>query len=239
MCIYAKQVNPEFQESPLFDIGEWPEGIMVTGNRDFYSRTTSDYEDIMRYFDEMANDFEDSCYYWTTENGKIIKKSKKPDCSIAEILRSYGFKRNDGKSWTNQQKHKWKIIMEDDRGVESEEIVCAALQLITGYKWGYQQISGCSQGDWNYIYYREDLWDDQQIKNFETMYFNTGSEWVIHDGDEVPENPEDIYGVNMYCCGWNSDAIKKEIAAAEGENPENVILFAFAGYQKIPTYNRV
>lgn len=36
MKIYAKQISPENQESPLF-LGEefWPEGIILDGNRDY------------------------------------------------------------------------------------------------------------------------------------------------------------------------------------------------------------
>ena len=55
MKIYAKQISPENQESPLF-LGEefWPEGIILDGNRDYTSRTISAYDDIKRYFDDMA-----------------------------------------------------------------------------------------------------------------------------------------------------------------------------------------
>lgn len=40
MKIYAKQISPEYQESPLF-LGDefWPEGIILDGNRDYKSRT--------------------------------------------------------------------------------------------------------------------------------------------------------------------------------------------------------
>lgn len=35
MKIYAKQVNPEYQESPIFYDGCFPDNIAVCGNRDF------------------------------------------------------------------------------------------------------------------------------------------------------------------------------------------------------------
>ena len=35
MKIYAKQINPEFQESLLFEDGLFPENMVVCGNRDF------------------------------------------------------------------------------------------------------------------------------------------------------------------------------------------------------------
>lgn len=55
MKIYAKQISPEYQESPLFLCEEfWPEGIILDGNRDYTSRTISAYDDIKRYFDDMT-----------------------------------------------------------------------------------------------------------------------------------------------------------------------------------------
>ena len=77
MKIYAKQISPEYQESPLF-LGDefWPEGIILDGNRDYQSRTIPAYDDIKRYFDEMAEEWEnDGCYY--TYNVKGLKPIRK------------------------------------------------------------------------------------------------------------------------------------------------------------------
>lgn len=41
MKIYAKQINPEFQESLLFEDGLFPENMVVCGNRDFKERKTA------------------------------------------------------------------------------------------------------------------------------------------------------------------------------------------------------
>lgn len=53
--VYAKQVPPEWQESPLFNMGYfeemWP-GIYLTGNRNFRGYTTDEFDAIYDRFDE-------------------------------------------------------------------------------------------------------------------------------------------------------------------------------------------
>ena len=45
--IYARQIAPEWQESPIFLDGMFPENIVVTGNRDYISRTTAEYDRVL------------------------------------------------------------------------------------------------------------------------------------------------------------------------------------------------
>ena len=98
MKIYARQISPECQESPLF-LGEefWPEGIILDGNRHYKSHTIPVYDQITRYFDDMAGEWEnDGCYY-IYEDGKPILHKCKREYTIAEHLRGYGFQREDEK----------------------------------------------------------------------------------------------------------------------------------------------
>ena len=46
--IYARQISPEYQESPLY-LGEefWPDDIILTGNRDYREHTTAPYDAII------------------------------------------------------------------------------------------------------------------------------------------------------------------------------------------------
>lgn len=84
-------------------------------------------------------------------------------------------------------------------------------------------------------------WNREELDHFETEYFNTGSEWIVHDEKEEPENPEDISGYSIYCHGWNNDQIKEEIAEAQGKKAEEVeiVLFAFKTYTRTPVYEAV
>lgn len=120
------------------------------------------------------------------------------------------------------------------------EILCKVLSIVTGKKWDHRMISGCCQGDWNYIFYPVDEWTREQIEVFETEYFNTGTEWIVHDEDADPESPEEISGFSIYCVSWNTEGIKKEIAGAVPDgDPADVVLYEFAGYSRTAVYREV
>ena len=60
---------------------------------------------------------------------------------------------------------------------------------------------------------------------------------IVHDGDTEPTNPEEIDGCAYYCVSWNDEGIKKELAEAVGvENPEDIILYKYAGSVSVPIY---
>lgn len=216
--IYARQVNPEYQESPLFIEGCFPDDIICDGNRHYISHTTREYDEIIERFDEMAWEWE-NCHY----------------CTLAEILQSYGLERNDGKPWSTQQRGKWRKLFESGHDADDDEIILSALELITGRKWESHTISGCCQGDWQNIIVPE-TWSREDVRIFESEYFNLGSEWCIHDSDGVVESADDIEGFYMYCHGYGEDEIKAEIAACVGGNPADVVLYTFTGYQRIELY---
>lgn len=205
--VYARQINLEYQESPLMLDDIFPNNIIVCGNKDYKAHTIPEYDHIMDYFDDMANDYDD------------CKKQ-----SIAELLRYYGFYRNDGKSWTNKQKHEWRMLMESGDSSDDDEIILSALRLLTGKKWNTCGIHGCCQSDWQDIYYPVDEWDIKAIECFESEYFNLGSEWEIHDSDIVLESVDDISGYCVYCYSWDEYEIQAEIANIVGCNPDDVIL---------------
>lgn len=89
--------------------------------------------------------------------------------------------------------------------------------------------------------YDVEKWSREELDHFETEYFNTGSEWIVHDEKAEPESPEDISGYSVYCHGWNNDQIKEEIAEAQGKKAEEVevVLFAFKTYARTPVYEAV
>lgn len=68
MKIYAKQINPEFQESLLFEDGLFPENMVVCGNRDFKERKTAVFTLVENALDngdlqEALEDLETGGYY--------------------------------------------------------------------------------------------------------------------------------------------------------------------------------
>lgn len=64
MKIYARQIAPEYQESPLFYEDMFPDNMIVSGNRHYKEHTTPTFDQINRYFDEMAGAWEDANFYY-------------------------------------------------------------------------------------------------------------------------------------------------------------------------------
>ena len=220
MKIYAKQINPAYQESPLFYDDMFPNDIAVCGNREY-----------IEHCPEVFN-----LVYSVLSEGEL-----------AELLEN----KNGWKNWykniteaitdylpPEKEKYSTKDIGALKRLVlqyaqcssrEEDSILCSVLSIVTGHKWDCRKICGCTQSEWNYIYYPVDEWSKAALEAFEAVYFNTGSEWIIDEGDFNPDkdNPEEISGYSVYCVSWNDDGIKQEIANSAGVNIDDVILFPF------------
>ena len=53
MKIYARQINPEYQESPLFMGDEFfPDNIAVCGNRDYHSHKPELFENVQNVLEQ-------------------------------------------------------------------------------------------------------------------------------------------------------------------------------------------
>lgn len=239
MKIYARQISPEYQESPLFLDECFPDDIILTGNRDYNSHTTPEFDKIATDFDSMAGTWENDRFFYRWNGAGYDKIPQKPEYTLQELLTEYGFTRPDGKPWTTQQRHRWRVLMEGENGAEDESTILAALELLTGYKWESGEIRGSCQGDWQGIFYRADTWSRDSLRAFETEYFNEGSEWIVHDKDMRPESPEDITGFSMYCTEWREEDIAAAIAEAVGGKPEDVILYAYDGETRTAKYRKV
>lgn len=232
MKIYARQVDPTYQESYLFDDdGNGVEYINVWGNGDYQSRTSGLFDRVKECLDagELAEDIE-----------AVMGKSPSAIYgSITEAINNQLW-RDDGKPYSTQQIGKLKQLVlrySDCKSSEEDDILVDVLSIVTGEKWDYKQICGSCQGEWNNVYYPVEKWTKEQLDIFETMYFNTGSEWIIHEGDTEPTIPEEIDGCACYCVSWNDEGIKKEIADIAGGNVEDVVLYKYAGSVSVPVYS--
>lgn len=229
MKIYAKQIPPEYQESPLF-MGEWPENVFVFGNR-HYQQHNGRLEDIRRGLENIADTLEDMQRgaAWT-RNGNLH----------AAIW--YEIPRDNGAGYTRAERLQIVEIALDYCGAmnssSENDALCAALEIVTGRPWEYATICGSVQSEWNNVIYPAE-YGREWLEYFETEYFNTGSEWIIHDGDAVPDGPEDIDGFAMYAHGWSDEQIKKEIADAYGAPGAEVILYKFTCWKRAAGYMEV
>lgn len=232
MKIYARQIMPEFQDSRIFDDdGNGVEYINVWGNKDYQSRTSSVFDRVKECLDagELAEDIE-------------AVMGKNPSAIYGNITEAINNQlwRDDGKTYSTRQIGKLKQLVlrySDCKSSEEDQILVDVLSIVTGEEWDYRNIHGCCQSEWNTVYYPVKYWTKESLDAFETMYFNTGSEWIVHEGDTEPTSPEEIDGCAYYCVSWNDEGIKKELAEAAGGKAEDVVLYKYAGSVSMPVYN--
>lgn len=232
MKIYARQINPQYQDSIIFDDdGNGVEYINVWGNKNYQSRTSSVFDRVKECLDagELASEIE-----------AITEKSSYAIYgNVTEAINNWLY-RDDGKAYGTQQIRKLKQLVlrySDCHRSEEDQILVDVLSIVTGEEWDCKDIHGCSQSEWNTVYYPVKYWTEESLEAFETMYFNNGSEWIVHEGDTEPTSPEEIDGCAYYCVSWNDEGIKKELAEAVGaENPEDIVLYKYAGSVSTPVY---
>lgn len=216
--IYARQIRPECQESPLFLFDEWPEDMILTGNRRLNFHTTPLYDRFVDQWEMLYNALEDI----RARNGWAVYGT------ATEAIMDY-FPPEHKPKYSTRDIRMWKSILAEMCNKEENALICKALELMTGKTWGYTTLHGCCQGDWQNIIYCADNWSRETLREFEMEYFNMGSEWLIHDGTEAPETPEDIEGFTVYCATYDEDEIRRIIADAAGGNPEDVVMYAYDG----------
>lgn len=234
--IFARQIAPEYQESPLFmsDWFDWDaEKLSVCGNGYFCEHKSELFERVEQALESDLSYILDgikdgSTEYYTTATEAITDYLPPEKC---------------GKRYSTREIHELRELVLDYAGSyaarDCDNIVCDVLSIVSGERYDCRTIRGSSQGDWNTVYYAVSAWNDEALENFETEYFNTGSEWIIHDEPNEPEAPEDITGYSVYCHGWNTDGIRREIAECAGVSPEDVVLYEYAGYSKVAKYHLV
>lgn len=225
----AKQVNPEYQQSPLMWEdnweGTWLEELCVFGNKDYKDHLTSEAKDIIKYLDEACE-----CYVEIQENSmyKIFD-------TIEEIIAHYF----EGKGSVSEWEKVFKMYIEEGFDLQPD-IMCKALTVYSGKSYECRRISGCVQGDWNILYYPSDEWNDKQIEQIEVEYFNTGDEWLISvepiDENTPPEQMQDT--VSYYTHEWNTERRKEELAEAIGCNTDDLIMYEFMEV-KVAAYERI
>ena len=224
--IYARQISPEYQESPLMMGGEfWPDDIIVTGNRDYRTHATPAYTALIGNIDSAADDLKDIGY----RVGWYANATEYIDDVFAPYHKA---------GYNTKEIARWKLIAAewfDANRDEESQLICQALYLMTGTAYEYNTIRGCCQGDWQEMYSPVHFNPDF-VRNFEAEYFNTGTEWIVHDGDEAPESPDDISGYSMYCYSYNP---AEEIARESGVDVADVVLYEFDGYTRTAQYKEV
>lgn len=230
MKYYARQIAPEYQESPLF-MGDWPENVYVFGNR-HYIEHTEGLQEIRDALENIAEAFEEmqrgeygdgnanlhACIWYHMEKNSDEGYTRAERLEIVQLAMEY----MHSFSWSDAEIN----------------VMLRVLKIVRGEEYATATIRGCCQGDWQEIIYPA-RYGREWLEAFETEYFNTGTEWEIHDGDDTPDSPEEIYGYSVYCHTWRDDDTRAEIADAIGCDPSDVIMYEFDGYDYTPVYKEV
>ena len=224
--VYARQVNPMYSGefiSDIFEYDEYYNNITVCGNDSLYCRQT---EVFTRVYDALNSG--NLAYYLDN-----IDNYYTPYTTVTEAINDYLY-REDGKKYSCKDIHDLRKLVDEYSTCHSSkenDIICKVLSIVTRQDYDYTSIRGYCQGDWNEVFYPVDEYSNDDIRTFEAYYFNTGSEWIIHDGNDIPESAEDIDGYSMYCVTYDA---QKEIAESEGVNPEDVVLYEY--HEKMQPY---
>lgn len=234
--VYAVQVSPEYQSSPLsLGCACFPDNVAVFGNNRLVKYIP---KNVQRVIDVI----QDSVLLDALDDIRINSEARRYDSDEEAINDLIPPEQDRDPYNTNDVISIAKIIIGEDEGkISFQEATRALLTITSGKEWGFKNIHGSSQDEWDHMYYIVDNWEDEAIRAFETEYFNEGSEWIIHDSDEAPESPQDIEGFSIYSVNHEIEDIRKEIAQTVYGDEENVsvILYQFDGYIKTPKYNVV
>lgn len=230
MTIYAKQVDYQYQESPLSVNGydtekEWPE-IAIYGNRDFCDHIPENIERIMNVLNdgELADVLDSFNRRLRDYNTEVYK-------NVSEAI--YDFLKPEHKTrYSTREIHMLNNLV-CSYGIysrEDEKILVSVLDIVTGKKWTTSTIRGNCQSDWQIVIYPADVYSDSDIEQLEADYFNTGTEWIIHDEESAPESEDDISGYSVYCYSWSVESIADEILDyAGGNHTDDIVLYPIDG----------
>lgn len=232
MYIYARQIKPEYLESPMcldnYDTeATWPE-VAIFGNDHFGEHIPEEIKRVMDVLDngELYDDIQ--CirergrgYSWTWNAYEHYG-------NVTRAIMDYLWPVHKEKYSTREIHALVKLIM-DYTGDDSD--ICAVLQIRTGRPWNTGTIRGCCQGDWQNVIYPADVYSRKDMDYLEMDYFNTGSEWMIHDEQTAPDEEAegaDISGFCVYCYSWDTDGIARELlSAAMADENDSVVMWSY------------
>lgn len=204
--ICVRQVEPEMQDLSIYlDCYVDMDSIIIRGNRDFMGHTTEEYKNINIVLNELE-------YFLCVYRGR----------GLSEFCNEM-FPRE--LPYLSEEIIRWKKLLRNViRNGVTKGSICDALSLVYAREYECVTIRGCCQGEWQYLYYPAE-YDDETVKEIESLYFNLGDEWIVDD-----------YGIAIATVANDDFNIKTEISEATGFEPENIELYTFAGYDMYPRY---
>lgn len=225
--IFAFQVNPEYQESPLNCYEMFPDNIAVLGN----DRMN---EHIPKRCEKALEALRNDSFWVDVENSERAEYA-----DVSDVLGDW-IPRENGAAYNASEcsafaEHLLHGDLDDD-----VDALAALMALIEGKPWKSRTIRGTCQSDWNEIAYPVDEWPDAALIAFECEYWNMGDEWIVYEVDATALEKIDLEDVTRddlegacemssctYTHEWGDEKMKNEIAAAFDAAPEDVVLLKF------------
>lgn len=196
--IYAKIHTPE-QTQYDFWLGDIDDRIIIHGNE--RERGLND-----GYIYEAKNAMDNWFYYEDAENGE------------EDFAADYRIK---------LPKDRLEQLFKHLRRGEESEALLLFLESYCREPYDVTEIRGCSQGEWNYLYYPESI-SREAIEFAEAVWYGTGNEISAYsDPTTVGFDDEAEADFTFYTAEWSDQGIKKAVMDAYGyrEGEAEVVLF--------------
>lgn len=212
--VYAKTIDPEIVDLYAYEDAFNDVHVMDGMNCD-------PIEDIKKAFDDYDMMFISSDYGYGG-NVKAWVNDNFPD-------------KDDKSEYTEEEAKEIEKLITND--VQFDDRIAKCLSFMHNEEYKHVEIKGCCQGDWAEIFLPAE-YDDDHIRFLEAIYFSTGTEIEVHDGEKRPKDAEEVSGHCFYTHEIDKEGIKKAIAEESGCKPEDVMLYMFKGNKviKMPEY---
>lgn len=238
MKIIARQTPPEEVVYPYDPVDELclTDSVAIYGNREYHEHIAPWIQDIrdVLYDGELADMLDD------INAGKGEGHDKY--ASEAEAIAAYIIGPN-GETVSEEDAYDTAtLIMKFTdplvRKNFEQEIMTRILATLTGCNWEWTTIQGCVQDEWNYILYNADEVSAYEIGYIEAALFNGLEEYTIIEleDDETEADADESSTYTEYLAYDPYCDTKQLLANMTGYAPENITVYKFTGYKRIPTY---
>jgi len=220
--LIIKQVNPQNQ------MWQWElcdyEDVSIFGNRDYKGYKTYLLKRILDFMDgqwEEDMHYTDYVYYLNDNKPLNIRQLS----FILSAMRKYckGLSHYGTRYYARDNDH---------------DCIVAIANALTSREWEIQQISGYSQGDWQYCMYPLDMYKD--AKDIEDAYFSLGTEWMIGDvtRKEILCSDFSCDFVDYQPSYMDDDEFMKYVSEQTGVKVENITVYEYDGEIRKTKYKR-
>lgn len=121
---------------------------------------------------------------------------------------------------------------------------CLILSAVTGHPYTARSIHDGENNKYKHLYYPKDKFTEDDILNYESQYFQTGTQWIICENEPSKEGlktqNDEIAGIAVYVKeGATDDDVKNAVRKISGTPDTEIVLYRYKGYIKTYLYDKV